>query len=76
MTEEKTAVGGHAIVTVQLEIVAHSNWGTSCTLEQLYKQGAEDAEGVLRRLQSDRQNGIRSFRLMNVDAIIKPRNTP
>lgn len=67
---------GYARVTVEVEIVAHSNWGGSCTLEQLYKQGAEDADGVMRRLQQDRDNGIRSFKILSVDAVVYRRNKP
>ena len=39
-----------ARVTVTLEIDVGSNWGADCTVEQVYKQGAEEAVGRMRNV--------------------------
>lgn len=48
MPEQKLSVTARMVVTV--EVTAHSTWGQSTTMEQVHKQGAEDAINALDRL--------------------------
>lgn len=65
----------HARVTLQVEVVANSSWGPGTSMDQVYKQAKEDAEGVLRRLCEDRNNSIRDYKVLSIDAVIATRKS-
>lgn len=44
------SVGTSAYVTVEMKVDVGSQWGPECKLEQVYKQAAEAAVGIIKRM--------------------------
>lgn len=61
MSDMESAAGAKATVT--LEIFGLGSWGRTCTLEQVYKQGAVAAEGRIRK----HFEGNVSFRITSIE---------
>lgn len=51
MSKIKANLTTHAVVTVEVHVTVGS-WGQQCTMDQVYKQASESAEGKVRRLLS------------------------
>lgn len=68
-----------ARVTVHLEIKVSSTWGPDCSLEQVHKQAADEAIGLIRNAKDNAAMAsklAKSVRLMGeplVTAIIVPK---
>lgn len=57
-----------AKVTVMLEITGGS-WGEGCTIEQVHRQGAEDAIGKIMRMIAN-EHGVKIVGSPSVSAVI------
>ena len=68
--------GGYCKVTVEMEIIASSSWGEDCNLAQVYKQGEQDVNGFLERMQKENKSGgrIRSWEVIKTSAVIAERS--
>lgn len=47
MSDPRTRRSTHVRVNLTLEVDTNGSWGSSCTLDQAYDQGRQEAEGAV-----------------------------
>lgn len=80
-SDPRTKRSAHAIVIVTLEVDVGAAWGGECSMDQVYKQGIEEAEGRIRNMIDDeaKRRGRRGVRIVGVPkatAVVSEREVP
>jgi len=80
-SDPRTKRSAHAVVVVALEVDVGSSWGGECSMDQVYKQAVEEAEGRVRNMieEDNKRRGRRDVRIHSTPkatAVVAEREVP